>query len=457
MLRNVEAEERARRERINYAWAAYEGRLQDPLVVKPQTYNDNVKLNFASLVVDTGVTFLFGQPPDWELEQPGREIADRTQEQTEEPEEVYLDAVWKQNKKPILLHNLGVNGAIAGHVFLKMQLRPDLTYPRLIALDPATMTMYAEQDDYEDVYLFKQEWVTVDYRGRRPVMVAKRQWTLRAENRLYWTVIDEESRGTATKWTEVGRFVWPQAWSPIFHCQNMPLPNVLWGESDLEPDIIEICKAINFAMSNRNRILRFHAHPKTWGSGFNPDSVRMDVDTITVIPNPEGVLKNLEMVTDLQSSENYTRELKEALFMISRTPEIASGKVDNIGKLSGVALKLLYGPLLSKTGTKQVLYGDMFDQVNSRLLELQGTSSERAEQMSTEWHNPLPVDSIEDAQAATLKKALGVSQDTLLQQLGYDPANEAANRQRELEESIQKQAAMQAVMPQQPPPGGGNT
>ena len=48
--------------------------------------------------------------------------------------------------------------------------------------------------------------------------------------------------------------------------------------------------------------------------------------------------------------------------------EVSVGKVDNIGALSGVALEILYQPLMELTYVKQMTYGPLLEEVNRRAL-----------------------------------------------------------------------------------------
>jgi hypothetical protein len=117
--------------------------------------------------------------------------------------------------------------------------------------------------------------------------------------------------------------VWMYDFSPIVDCQNLPAPGEFWGQSDLEDDVLEIVRAINFIASNTARIIRFHAHPKTWGRGFMAKDLRIGVDETIVLPGENAELHNLEMQSDLASSLRYLDMLRQALHEISRVPEVS--------------------------------------------------------------------------------------------------------------------------------------
>lgn len=236
----------------------------------------------------------------------------------------------------------------------------------------------------------------------------------------FWRVVDQVgSVDNLNSWTTTNEQNWPYAWPPIVDCQNLPAPNEFWGISDIEPDILEINSGINFVISNMARIIKYHAHPKTWGKGFSANELKIAVDETLVLPSPDAELHNLEMQTDLTSSNEFYKRLKEALHEVSHTPEVATGKLESAGNLSGLALQILYSPLVEKTETKRLLYGDMLVELNRRLLEIGGFGKDNITEL--QWQAVLPEDEKQKRETALVDKQLGVSDDTLLVQLGYNP------------------------------------
>ena len=447
MMRLVEQEEMLRLQRFAKARLAYDGQLLDPLLPTKgdPKGRDNVKLNFSRLVVDIGVDFLFGVGLDFGKEQE----EDATDEDTDvkpktAPEDQWLEDAWGYNSKQLLLTDAGINGGICGHSFIRMAKPTDQTkgFPRLIVIDPATVTPFHELDDYDDIFAWKIQWNTVDARKGKPAV--RRQMITRNDQRTAWEIVDEVAVGMsitgernrwwtfsqiASKWERIGSEVWPYSWSPVFHCKNLPAPNCFWGTSDLEPDIVDTNDSVNFVLSNMKRIIRNHAHPQPVGHGFNATQVTFGDGGIIGIPTKDGKLEYLEMKGDLSSSLELYARLKEAYHEMSRVPEIATGKVDGIGALSGVALKLLYGPFAAKTRTKQNLYGHMLSQINARMLELAGKGEDTV--IENRFGNIIPIDDKESAETATIEEQLGVSRDTLLEKLGYDPFTERKKKEKE--------------------------
>jgi len=244
----------------------------------------------------------------------------------------------------------------------------------------------------------------------------------------YWRIKDERGDIGAGSWQTISDSKWPYTFPPIVDCQNLPAPNEFWGISDIEDDLIEVMNANNFIMSNLVKIVRYHGHPKTWGTGFQPTQMNTAVDETIVLPL-NATLQNLEMSGDMDKVLNIYKELKLFTHELSRVPEVATGKVESIGQLSGVALEILYQPLLEKTETKRMTYGDMLVEINRRLLALGGYGEELY--TALRWQELLPKDSLMQANAALALKQLGVSGDTLMQEAGYDPDVEREKRKLE--------------------------
>lgn len=410
-------EELNRLERFRKAWQAYYGELPKPLKVEPGNVDDNIRLNFIKLIVNKGVFFLFGKDVDFEL--------DKTQKTTAES---WLENAWRFNRKMTLLQKAAINGGVCGHSFIKMKLKAGMEYPRLIALDPETITVTLAADDIDQVHNFKIQYPSKDPETGRPVGVRQ----VIERNGKFWKITDQLGNQENNSWRTVNTENWPYEWPPIFYCQNLPAPNEFWGMSDIEPDILEVNNAVNFTVSNTGRILKYHGHPKTWGKGFEAAELRIAVNETVVLPSPEAELHNLEMLNDLSSAIDFYKRLKEALHETSQIPEVALGKLESINGLSGLALKILYQPLLEKTDTKRQLYGEMLVDLNRRMLEVGGFGEDNFTEIH--WKDALPKDQKEARETALIDGQLGVSNDTLLMQLGYDPDLEREKHAKDTEQ-----------------------
>jgi hypothetical protein len=232
-------------------------------------------------------------------------------------------------------------------------------------------------------------------------------------------------------WREVGRQVWPYQWPPMLDCQNLPLPNVYYGEPDLTPDVVALIGSLNFTLSNWARIIKWYANPRQYVTGVST-SAALDVAADKTLMLPTGAtLGLLQINSDLAGTAEFARRLEEAVHELTATPAIATGKLESVGALSGVALQVLYAPLTAKTEKKRGLYGDLLEELCRRILDLGGYGYEN--DVDVTWPETTPQDAKAEAETLAIHKTLGVSTDTILDKLGYDATAEAENKQGEMD------------------------
>ena len=405
--------EQDRLEKFRRNWEIYYGKGQKPLKVAAGAADDNLRMNFGRLFVDKGVAFLFGKDVGFELA-----------EGETTPEEDYLDQVWQANRKMSLLQKLATSGAVCGTAFVKILWKPGMD-PRLIIVDPETISVTLADDDIDKVIAYKIRYPSVDPVAKKAIVIQQ----LIEQEGAFWKITDQRGYVNSNTMQTVGEQPWPYTFPPIVHCQNIIVPHEFWGMSDIEDDLVEAIDKENFTVSNILKILRYHAHPKTWARGVGKADVRINADDLILLPNDNSTLQNLEMQSDLVSSIQMHKELKQFVHELARVPEVATGKVENLGQLSGVALEILYQPLLEKTEAKRVTYGEMIVELNRRLLALGDYGEENLTELR--WQEMLPKDALTQANAALSLKQLGVSGDTLIQEFGYDPDVERKKRTRE--------------------------
>lgn len=407
----IETEEHARLIQYGQAWKAYFGQYKQPLKVRPGQSDDNIVVNYCRTLVDKGVAFLFGQEPQFEID-----------EQRRTPPEDWLDAFWKANRKMQLLKKIALNGGVCGHCFVKIV--PHKPYPRLVNISPEYMTVVTDPDDIETVWRYKIQYPAL---GRNGEQLTIRQ-VIEQQDNGRWLILDQMATDNNPFVTR-NEALWSFSWPPIVDCQNLPSPNEYYGISDIEPDVINLNNGINFALSNISRILRFYAHPKTWVRGCQASDLKVAIDEMIILQASDAEMHNLEMMSDLSSSLTFYQRLKEAIYETTSVPEVATGKLDRVGALSGVALRIIYQPLIDKTVTKRENYGEMLGLLNRRALEMGGFGADN--ETTIRWQAMLPPDSVQERQAAMLDQQLGVSKDTLLRQLGYDADLERQKREAE--------------------------
>lgn len=413
-------DDRERSERIRNAYDAYYNGGPDTLKRRPSEINDNVKINYARLVVDAGVANLFG--PSLTVTAP----ADSAEEMQAD-----IDLFIRRNGGGLLWQRMGVSGAIGGTLFYRLLIQEDDSV-RVVIVDPATVDIEWDESDHELVHGYTITFIPnagPDSRARRHVIT---------RDGAAWITIEQES--VESGWVTLSRDPWPYPFPPMGHAQNIPSPHEVYGISDLEPDVLHLCNGINRVVSNINRIVRLYAHPRTFGKMIG-DALNMDANPGAVIrlEHPDADLKNLEMSSDLGSSISLYQRMVAALHETTRIPEVATGKLDSAGNLSSLALRILYAPLIQKTESKRRTYGQTIEEMFRRVLSIMGYGDEVLVELL--WADILPSDPEMLRRTALIDMQLGVSQATLLESLGYDPEIEAENMR---EQGIAQQGTFNA-------------
>lgn len=427
------------------AWEAYYGDFPLPLKIRPRpgqpAVDDNIALGWASEIVDTGVAYLFSDDLRFDVfdpTAPGEQTPDLTAAQQ------WLDQVWRHNRKMTTLQKLGTNGAVCGHAFVRI--RPTVTATgaafrtnphaiRLQVLDPANVDVKWDQEDVERAVRYDVEWLAVD--DYDPAGYLRRHQIVHDDDTGTWLMLDQRRPVGGGEWATVGEAVWPFPWAPIVDCQNMTMPNEYYGQPDLDPVVIRMIRAAIARASDLARTHRLHAHPQLYATGMTPQQaaqISLGIDQLAVLPNPEARLEMLEMKPMAASADlKFVHWLKEQVREYARIPEVATGRLTDVGALSGVALSILFQPLIAKTETKRRTYGELLDHLNYRLLSLAGW--ERYE-VRVQWPDLIPGDPKAETETAILKQTLGVSGQTLLSELGYDAAVESTRTATATEDAV---------------------
>lgn len=407
-----DAERRVRVERYATLSDYYIGAHRKQLRVREGQADDNIALNFAGLVVNRGVAMLLGDGLEFDL---GGE--DNLE---------YIKAVWKANRKDILMQKLAQFGGIFGTSYVKIL--PDaLTgadgqpLPRLMPLDPMLMTVNTDPEDIDTVEKYVMRY-NVTMNGME---TARRETVERVLNAdgdpVSWTITNEYANtATGGRWALLYDPIdWLYPFPPIVHWQNQPIAGSVYGRSDIG-DVVDLQDRVNFVASNISKIIRYHAHPKTWGRNTMgaSDKQSWGADEMVIFKGDNALVSNLEMQSDLASSRAYLMELRQALFDISQTVDLTSLS-DKLGSLTNFGLRVLFFDALAKLGAKQELYGEGLMELNYRLQVLAEIAN--PEYGKVNWPDPLPTNETEQVTADQFEiDQKLVSRETIAKRRGYD-------------------------------------
>jgi hypothetical protein len=188
---------------------------------------------------------------------------------------------------------------------------------------------------------------------------------------------------------------------------------------------------IHFVESNIAKIIKSHAHPWVFATGCDPRAIVNEPGVVQGLPSTESKVFAVSATGDLSASMQFADTLRADMDEQSRVPAVALGRQESMpkGNLSGIALQLLFQPLVEKTELKRRLYGQLVRRASAYCLALMGKISDwRDIEVSLDWPDMLPNDDLAMAQTAQTLQAIGYSQTTLIEMTGGDPDTEADNK-----------------------------
>lgn len=383
----------------------YEGNHPKSLKIGKDRKDFNVTVNLISLVVDRSVSMLFGKGVDFVVE--------------DEAAQEYVDAVWEANKKQIFLQDVGQYGSWSGTPFIKIV--PGDT-PRLITLNPINVTVQANPHDIERIESYVIRYTSGDtaYREitRRNYVEGFDPEAVMEWPETFWIVeMQKSDRDTGGRWQTLSETVWEYPFPPIIHAKNLPKAGSVYGRSDIE-DVINLQNEYNTGLSNMNKVLWYHGHPRMWSKGRVGNLVEWGPEKILEITADNGGLFSLEMSGDMKAFREFIGDLRRDLMDISATTDIETIK-DKAGSLTNFGLRVLFKDELAKLETKRLLYGEMLNEVNRRLLML--NNQDPATVVGVEWGEVLPQNEIEETNAIKADLEMGlVSKETARRKRGYE-------------------------------------
>lgn len=415
----------------------YDGNHRKTLKTRENQADDNISINLMGLVVERSISLLIGNGIDFDFGDGKDEIKDE------------IDSVFEANKSNILLHKLAQFASINGTGYAKLQ--PEgLQHPenneayitRIIPLNPIYMTIETEPDDIDDVRAYIMRWNT-NMNGKETARkeVTEKNWG-EGETGEEITVIKQNgwkisnyyaNADTQGKWMLMDEILWDYDFPPIIHWQNLPNAADVYGTSDLK-DIINLNDRLNFIASNISKIIRYHGHPKTWGrgKGFGA-TASWGADEIVMLQGDSGMLQNLEMTSDLVSSQQFFSNIRQLIFDISRTVDITSIS-DKVGALTNFGLRVLFFDSIAKLNTKQKLIGEAIREIIRRILVISGNEPINCKVV---FPATLPIDETEQTEVFVKQQGMGiVSKETVSEKSGYEWTDE--QKRMESEQSSEK-------------------
>jgi len=466
-------EDEERHQHMLRAWDAYNGRFkggneQWPLLWKTgKEPNPNVIINRCGPAVDTDVSWLFGESLSISLRKAPKAA------------QAYVDEVWgvssdesSDDDKMALLQELATNGAVTGHAYLKIVWDEDggMEYPQLAVLDSTQVRVITDPHNVKLPVCYIIEYQVPDPNSRQGAMAVFRQvielvdpdgdvardGSMLGDDDATWQITDYLKPANSTVFAPQGESVtWPYNWAPIDSCPHMVQANRFYGRPRLTRDVIHVNEAICMVASNINKIGLRHGHPVlyTIKGGANQRALRHEPGTIIEVSSP---VQAVEAHGDLEHLMQFEEDLRADFDEETHVPAQAFGRQKDIPRtpVSGVAIRLGYGPLLADIIKERRTYGALIRRVTQHLLELKDEAW-ASFAVTLGWQDPLPADDLQQAQVVQAAVAVGVmSKQTAADKFGLDWEVEQARMQEEdadAMEAFNKGQGMPPATPMMPP------
>lgn len=379
--------------------------------------------NFSQPVANIGAAFLAGKPLSFSIT--GKTSSDDQQAADAE-------AIWKRSGSDGSFLRAALVGGIRGDACLKVLKEDDGTH-KLKWLDPSICFPIFDPDDCEKLTMMQ-----VAYRTLQPGGGYRDYMETWQDGQVTFTVDGETT--TESYDTEITGGGPPFVWIP-----NQALLGETFGRSDLQC-LIDLIERYDHEAGKQSDIIDYYAKPNIAFIGVAKPTNNTGIKLNNAYYLPEkGDMKFVEWTGTAPAVKEDLERIREAISEISETPQVALGKVSTgLGRISGIALAIMFAPLLAKTNRKRNSFGPGIQRAMWMALRAEGHDL-AIEDVEIVWPDPLPADEQDLVTLLTGKLALGVSKEQAQRELGYSQQQIAQNSQETATEAEASMARQQKL------------
>jgi hypothetical protein len=356
----------------------------------------------------------------------------------------WLGDLWQQGRMDAEQGTLHTQGLIKGEAFLIVDWDEGAKRARFTFNRPEVCRAHYDAERPNELEYVAKVWCTKRLSPTNPTGRAIERLNLYFPDRVEkWYRVQAGGKGGWEHHTDDGEAVWPTPWKdgagkplgiPVVHFRNKPLGKPS-GRSELRGVIPQV-DLLNKLVVDLAAILDSQAWRQRWATGIDGDgsqfkNVPGDVWTSSskdagfgdfAADDAAGVLAAID-----QTLNRIARRSRTPLHLLT------GGDMP-----SGEALKSAESGQTAKAKKIHVAWGNGWEDAMLcalRLTEAFGRLPVEIDLarivISTEWDDPVSRNDKEEAETALLYRELGVSQDTLLTRMGFDPEHEAEQRKLE--------------------------
>jgi len=400
-----------------------------------------VPLNYGKLIVDKLAAWQFEKSIDFNCTSVSTDSDDPKVTNRSDEIETDLYEIHKKNKMDIKLLQSATESNISGGIAFKLKYDEVEKYSRILIRNRIETFVITEFDDYENIIrvhfiafqddktIWKQTFEMVE----EVCYISEMLFDVKDIKTPKEIIIEYQPLGLNGKWLN---------FLPVYIVSNLAQLGEIWGPSELR-DLIPIINEINKKYSDLSDSLKFDMFAITV---FLSAKIPRGKDGKLLLKNKAGSAweivgsnptENIKPeVFKLQGTFNYTETLKyhinsliATLFEFSEAVNITPETVRGLPALSGIALKLLFATIISKTNRKNTVWKAKLAEIYMGTLKLKQIYEgyDIPEDLNIEiiTHIPMPANELEEVTIAVQKLAAGLSAvETEMNNLGIENAQE---------------------------------
>jgi len=339
--------------RYSLNWAMYLGHHTS---FRRQAGEPSIVLNYYRAFTDFIINFTFSKGLQF-----------RSAKATEAIIPALLERVWEvDNNKATVLWEIGQQGGVSGDCFIKVAYEEGYAdsvggiHPgrvRILPLNSSFAFPEFHPHDRERLVRFKLKyrfWGT-SLEGTRQVYTYTEILT---EDMIEEYINDEmiDSRPN------------PLGIIPVIHIANVRVSGSPWGLSDCN-EMISINRVYNETATDIADIINYHSAPVTVIIGAKASQLEKGANKVWGGLPKDARVENLEGGGQgLKGAMDFMAQLKKAMHEMVGVPESALGQAMPVSNTSGVALSIMFQPLMNRYHQKIVQYAHGIERVNELVL-----------------------------------------------------------------------------------------
>lgn len=404
--------------------------------------HSRLRYNFNRPIVEIGAAFLAGGALKWDIDPEGESESDRNRAQQATDQ---ANAIWDRSGSDRLLleaaRRCGIDGDIVG---ISTQTDGGRAKIEFAAAD-LCFPVFAGSDNQ------KLQALTIAWEEEDLGRAVRHREEFTPEGRIRY--VDNEE-------TEAQAF---DGFIPCTWIRNVGLKGRPFGYSDLD-GVTELVEQYDHVMGKRERIIDYYASPSICFKGVTESDIAKNTQTMFFLP-ADGDVVFLEWKGTAPDIEQQLDRIRNDIAEVSQVPAVAFGRQDSgLSQISGVALRILYGPLVAKTAAKRASWSPGLEYLMWLCLRAEGLEVP-IEAVNVRWPDPVPVNAKELAETEKIAVDSGLtSRRSAMQRLGVEDAEEEyaswqeENRLKTLGEGVKAglslhAAALEAGVPEEELPG----